>query len=339
MNQPTDNEDVLVQNHPIYWFPDGSLILDVEVQRFKVHHTLLSRHSRFFSAVEAKKEGHLEGTTHQQSGASNDENRDGPKHVVLEPKSKIKAADVEALLQHLYHDAPLSKDSPASHVMSVLLVSSPQHLDFPVIHKRALELFEDFFPKNPESFTHNHPLYDALPIATELNLHEVRKAIIYSLVTTTEFDVDDILPTNEVENQAPQSSSELNGSMAESPLTPFPKKIQRLSPADARICMSLMTKVIDHFTPILFTPAATRHMECTDVFARLWMPLVIQPALEDDGVYKPLETLQRIKEIDWAGHGLCTSCVVEKREEWTDEQKTVWDLMDRWLSEAPLQQA
>jgi hypothetical protein len=94
-----------------------------------------------------------------------------------------------------------------------------------------------------------------------------------------------------------------------------------------------MTRLISHFTPILFTPDATPHMECTDVFADTWMSLVIQPAIEDDGVYKPLETLQRMKEIDWANYGLCASCVVEKKEEWTGEQRRVWELMDGWISE------
>ena len=74
-------------------------------------------------------------------------------------------------------------------------------------------------------------------------------------------------------------------------------------------------------------------MECTDVFADTWMTLVIQPAIADDGVYKPLETLQRMKEIDWASHGLCASCVVEKKEEWTDEQRRIWELMDGWILE------
>jgi len=172
-------------------------------------------------------------------------------------------------------------------------------------------------------------------------MYQVRKAILYSLVTTTEFDVDDSTsPSHGTlsingSSQVPQLSSYLDGSTSESaPLLPS-KAIANLSPADAQICMSLMNQIINHFTPILFTPSATRHMECTDVFAETWMPLVIQPALEDDGVYKPLESLQRIKEIDWASHGLCASCVVEKRDEWTEEQRTVWNLMDIWLESSP----
>ena len=76
-------------------------------------------------------------------------------------------------------------------------------------------------------------------------------------------------------------------------------------------------------------------MACTDVFADTWMKLVIQPALDNDGVYKPLETLERMKSIDWDQEGLCPSCVMEKREEWSEEQRTVWKLMDSWLGLTP----
>jgi hypothetical protein len=140
---------------------------------------------------------------------------------------------------------------------------------------------------------------------------------LYSLVTMTEFAIgDEESPVTDV----PQ--------VAVDPTEPV------LSSEDAAVCTELMTRLIEHFTPILFTPAATPHMECPDLFAETWMPLVIQPAIEDDGVYKPLENLQRIKEIDWAKHGLCASCVIEKREEWEGEQRIVWDLMDTWLGHA-----
>lgn len=72
-------------------------------------------------------------------------------------------------------------------------------------------------------------------------------------------------------------------------------------------------------------------MTCTDVFADTWMPLVISPAIENDGVYKPIETLERMKQIDWASHGLCGACVAEKYEEWSEEQENVWALVEKLL--------
>jgi len=75
-------------------------------------------------------------------------------------------------------------------------------------------------------------------------------------------------------------------------------------------------------------------MQCTDVFADKWMPLVVQSAItnaDDGGIYKPLETLERIKKIDWAKVGLCPACVCEKRGEWSREQEEVWGKVEGWL--------
>jgi hypothetical protein len=58
------------------------------------------------------------------------------------------------------------------------------------------------------------------------------------------------------------------------------------------------------------------------------MSLVIQPGLDNDAVYKPLETLQGMKDTDWAKEGLCQSCVKDKHQEWTEEQENIWNSMD-----------
>ena len=52
-------------------------------------------------------------------------------------------------------------------------VSGPKQLDFPHIHATSLSIFENMFPNDPISFTHNHPLHEALPLATELDLPSV----------------------------------------------------------------------------------------------------------------------------------------------------------------------
>lgn len=48
-------------------------------------------------------------------------------------------------------------------------------------------------------------------------------------------------------------------------------------------------------------------------------------------MYKPLEALEQLKQIDWKAEGICAACVREKREEWTTEQEEVWEKMDAWL--------
>ena len=104
-----------------------------------------------------------------------------------------------------------------------------------------------------------------------------------------------------------------------------------LPPEITARCDALLESLVDHFTPVLFTVATAGHMACTDVFAEKWMPLVIQPALDTNGLCCPLETLERMIAIDWAGEGLCAECVKAKREEWRGEQRDVWKKMDAWL--------
>ncbi|PPQ68074.1 hypothetical protein CVT24_002938 [Panaeolus cyanescens] len=345
--------EVSIRKHPIYYFDDGSLILDVQVERFKLHHALLSRHSRYFSSI----------TLPNQSKGFDLDAKTGHYHVVVEEERGVKPKDVEALLQHFYHDKPLWDNSDFSHVSSLLRITSPQQFDFPQLHTTALRIFETLFPKDPSAFAHKHPLHEALDLAKQFKLDAVRKAVLYSLMTTTEFDTtgedegsndpavttpsnpnaaqvnscpNDPSPTIPTTANVDSNDSTIHPSVGSknddgiSALT-TPDLPLRISKADAAVCMTLMTKIVEHFTPILFTPAATPHMECTDVFADTWMKLVIQPAIDDDGVYKPLETLEKMKSIDWAAHGLCPSCVKEKDEEWTDEQRTVWSLMDKWL--------
>jgi hypothetical protein len=76
-------------------------------------------------------------------------------------------------------------------------------------------------------------------------------------------------------------------------------------------------------------------MACTELLADHWMTRVIQPALEDSGVSKPLETLQRIKDIDWKSLGLCEECCVAKRQEWDDEADEFWVKFEGWTDPFP----
>ena len=146
---------------------------------------------------------------------------------------------------------------------------------------------------------------------------QIRKGLYYSIVTSSSFDIDTGGSLG-LFTDGPVINTETNASaLATTSL--------------AQRCTYLMHQIIGHFTPILFTPATSSHMACTDVFADKWMTLVIKPALECDGVYKPLETLQKMIEIDWGKEGLCSACVVEKKAEWKDEQEMVWAKMDEWL--------
>jgi hypothetical protein len=171
------------------------------------------------------------------------------------------------------------------------------------------------------------------------NTLKVQKVLYYNLVSSCDFDVE-TSPASYVHDQTNTSGSGVqNGADVPHPISKRSQTRQKdtLSGPTTDRCAYLMTQFIDHLTPILFTPATAAHMACTDVLANNWMPHVIQPALECGGLYRPLETLQSIVDIDWRKEGLCDSCVEVKKGEWRSEQRLVWEKLDKWLALAEQQ--
>jgi len=78
------------RRHPIYWFDDGSLIVRAQDDAFKVHATLLTRHSPILSSLPRYKGG--------------EEDSDVP-IVHIPDHLNVKSQDFEALLAHIYHDS------------------------------------------------------------------------------------------------------------------------------------------------------------------------------------------------------------------------------------------
>lgn len=98
-----------------------------------------------------------------------------------------------------------------------------------------------------------------------------------------------------------------------------------------------MEHMTDYFSPIVFQPQGAAHMDCSNVIAGLWMPRVVQPALEDGAVYQPFRTLALWKELEWSEEdgttkiAMCEECTALKRQEWDEESRTIWRLMDDWI--------
>ncbi|EGN95772.1 hypothetical protein SERLA73DRAFT_60590 [Serpula lacrymans var. lacrymans S7.3] len=316
----TPSQGGQVRQHSKFWFDDGTMIIRAHEDGsdivFKVHKGLFIRQFRL-----------PEGTTSGSPDLNSKNAAYGLPVWDIPTELGVQVQDLSALLEHLYHDSPLSSDSPFSHLSSIVRASSPQQLNFPTIHELAKKYIVSMFPSGPSPFTHPAYLEEALALATEYRISSIRKGLFYSLVTTSDFEVDD--PQTTASSAIPTN---VEPDVVLSHLSSSNPQI-KLSPEDLERCRNLMTGIMEYFTPVLFTPPATPHMACTDVFADKWMPLVIQHALGNDSVYKPLETLETIKDIDWAAQGLCGVCVEEKRGEWTQEQRDIWEKVDGWLKD------
>ncbi|KAI0672630.1 hypothetical protein C8Q78DRAFT_1020489 [Trametes maxima] len=296
-SQDTRSSAPALRRHARYWLDDGSLIVRAQDDIYKVHRTFLHRHSKVLASLSPSVDASVE---HEKTV-------DGLVVVHIPDELEVRSEDFEALLEHLYHDAPLDGNATFPRIASVLRASSKDQLDFPAIHSLARDHLERIFPSGPAPSFYSEHAEEALTLAVKHDIPSIRKALYYSIATHSH-DHD---PDQDDASAAPHRPS--------------------LSPELAARCDALLEQLVAHFTPILFTVATAGHMACTDVFAEQWMPLVIQPALDDNGLCRPLETLERIIAIDWAAEGLCGECVQGKREEWRGEQRDVWERIDGWL--------
>ncbi|KAF9052562.1 hypothetical protein BDP27DRAFT_1433802 [Rhodocollybia butyracea] len=291
----------MIQRHPIYWFEDADTILYQQSTQ-KNNEMLFRIHPSRFSS--AKFLSHFSSSDDVFNTLLTDE-RDlhGCKYVILKRENAIDGSDLVALLDHIYGRNVLSAESDRSLVSAILRVTSPNHLDFPSLYKEAKKYFGDLFPKDAQGvakFRCDHA-EDALALAIQNDIRECQKPLLYYVATQTENDA--------FSAQVPSSVS-----------SSITKRAHDLS-----------AKLIEHFTPLLFTPPPTGHMACTDALAEHWMPLVISPAIDNYAMGQPLQRLEAIKTVDWKRYGLCETCLKDKIDEWTEEQTAVWDLVDGWI--------
>lgn len=156
-------------------------------------------------------------------------------------------------------------------------------------------------------------------------LVQIQKALFYVLAAHSDLEHD------EPDGSTPfPTSSTLTPTPEPAPKLPTPNR-PALSPALHARCKSLLTALIAHCTPLLFTVPTAAHMPCTDALADAWMALVVHPALASGALCRPLEMLEDVRAVDWGARGVCEGCVREKREEWRVAREDVWGRMDGWL--------
>ena len=91
---PADGEKSKLRKHDKFWLDDGSIVLRAQDDLYKVHRSLLDRHSNTLASLKTTNCAHAEGST-----------VDGLDVIHLPDELGVRSADFEVLLEHLYHDA------------------------------------------------------------------------------------------------------------------------------------------------------------------------------------------------------------------------------------------
>ncbi len=89
-----DAENLKLRKHDKFWLDDGSIVLRAQDDLYKVHRSLLHRHSKTLASLQAL-----------NSESVGRDTVDGLEVVHIPDELGVRSGDFEALLEHLYHDA------------------------------------------------------------------------------------------------------------------------------------------------------------------------------------------------------------------------------------------
>lgn len=98
------------KQHPKYWFDDGSIVVTISDNEseagisFKLHCTLISRHSAFFRRVLLDHTSDCDGAPSPSSLAGSTSTTIVVRTIAIPTELGVQVEDFVALLGHLYHD-------------------------------------------------------------------------------------------------------------------------------------------------------------------------------------------------------------------------------------------
>ncbi|EAU80884.1 hypothetical protein CC1G_03060 [Coprinopsis cinerea okayama7 len=181
---------------PDVWFDDGSVVLQAQNVQFRVHRTMLSRHSEVFRDMfEIGRLGSSINASNTPQAADPTPLVDGCPLIILHDDP----TDLTHLLLSLYDKPHTTTDAlPFATLAALLRLGRKYH--FPSLYAEALRRLQSEFPasleeweKLPQTYTYiveeEGLLFDIVNLALEMEVHEVLPSAYYLCVQ----DLNDLL--------------------------------------------------------------------------------------------------------------------------------------------------
>ncbi|KII84017.1 hypothetical protein PLICRDRAFT_118734 [Plicaturopsis crispa FD-325 SS-3] len=284
--------DIEPKNSSTVWYKDGSIILQAESTRFRVHHTVLAQNSPIFEDMLNIGE------------ASGEDTVDGCPFVILHDA----AADLEAVLRALYDRRYFDthEEQPFGTVASILRVSKKYEIQH--LYDRALEYLTDQFPSTLAGWDarlYRMPRYegftfDVIALARELDLARVLPAAFYRCV-------------------------ELYGAafVLEGLRDPATGRVKRLAPHDQKVAVLGMQNAVTRSLETTFAWLKTRPEVdgCEDIYE-------CDDAMRDisDALWMPFPRCAALWK--WQGEwnkSLCKKCIAALKEMHYEGRAKFWE--------------
>ncbi|KAJ7034191.1 hypothetical protein C8F04DRAFT_956750 [Mycena alexandri] len=307
--------------HDVHWALDGSIVIQIQDTKFKLHQSHLAKHSPWFSGLfDGQK---VEYQKYVELG----EDDSTPMYILSLPT--LTAKDFTRLLD-AFEKAILyvHKDPSFTRTASILRVANL--LSFNDFRDWAVRILQDEWSPSLEDLS-----IERIPHATEsvilartCDVPSILKRAMYELVRLAGYG-----QTDREEGVTPADFRVLV--RAREQLTAQWMQLTSPYSSDLMNCASALAAAAQAADPAAPVPAPPAPMKCTTtdplLSGKTHHKVVRESGIADDYLYDPLCGLQALIDADWDGEGYCEACVNLRREMWTNKREKLWDNLDIWF--------
>lgn len=335
--------------HPDFWYPDGSVIIQVEKTKFKLHQSTLQRFSAYFAATFGKKGNHKRG------GRVYLEVERGPNghHLPVYRVTETTADDFAMLLTVIEESTRYTYETPMPVLAGILRAA--RALSFEKQRQWAERIFERMWPATLDTLT-TDPIPHAavaLVLARTCGLRGAQKRASYELLRMPTFGQAVRAPAAHMEvEEDPRvdAHADMDMGLDELPRADLLKllhareqlvlawaEIAGKAPTDFVCPRGTQTQIMPESGGGSSTSSNNdgRRMGCASASADRvhvrWAELVHTTGLYVQRMVDPLMGLQDLMKIPWREEGFCKKCVAARTNTWEGFRRKIWDDLDVWL--------
>ncbi|KAJ7469915.1 hypothetical protein B0H11DRAFT_1731194 [Mycena galericulata] len=311
--------------HNVYWALDGSIVIQIQETKFKVHQSQLAKQSQWFSDL-------FEGNDKVASAKHVERSEDGSTPMYILSLPSLTARDFGRLLDALDRAITyVHEDPPFSRLAGILRAATI--LKFHDFRDWIVRLLEDRWSSSLTDLSK-----EAIGLATEsiilaraCDVPSILKRAMYELARRAGYGQNERDSGQGVATRdflaLVRAREELTAVWLKS-ISPYAPEFGTCAAAMAPAPASVPTPDAEPAPQPI--PAA-----CTTLdplrSGEAQQKLVRESGIADDFLYDPLCGLQALIDSDWSAEGFCEACVGLRREVWTNTRERAWVDLDRWF--------
>ncbi|KAI0703484.1 hypothetical protein BC835DRAFT_1319183 [Cytidiella melzeri] len=299
-----------------YWFLDGSVVLQLEDQMFRLHRSRLANQSTYFQELFSAAPG--------DGGAEN--GGDLCDFIDKCPVFKVKGvsvADFEQLLMAL-DNAISYVYSPPEFSQLASILRAAQTLRFSALEDFASRTLRQMWSKELSKLTESRIKHapETIILAREYEMPELLKRAFYELVRTARLGEDEDADSDDPDVASTQISRQ--------------DLVRLIRAREELVARWILTagsppEILCPLAPV--EPPSKESAKCMQARANLFAHWneVVKKGLFEEYLYDPLVGLQRLVEHDWTELGYCRGCVKAWRDSWMAQRVKLWQQLELWL--------